>query len=331
MALLAGLLLQSVVYSQLTVSIAQQYHCENSEILVPVFVSDFYNVGSLQLYIDINTQILEFDTVMNHHVSLSGGNLSSNFIDLDGETIVVTWWRSAPVSISSGKLFDLKLVYKIGSTTLNFNDDCEIALSDLTPVNNAIFNNGFVKPIEIINQPQSHNIIEDDPVAFTIVQNGATTYQWQLNSGNGWFNLTDDMYYSGTDADELIINNVPLGFDNHMFRCLISLDNCELASDSAILLVSPLGINDNLGGKPVLNIYPNPCSDKLYYTINTPLNNISLELVNLLGKSVYNMANVDLNEGHSGNIFTNDLKNGLYFLQLKRESKALYTVKIIKQ
>lgn len=328
--MLAILLFQPVVYSQLTVSIDEQFRCENSEILVPVFVSDFINVGSLQLNIEINTQELEFDAVMNPHVSLSGGNLSSN-IDLDGETIVVTWWRTTPVSISSGKLFDLKLVYKQGSPTLNLSDDCEIALSDLTTVSNAIFNDGFVKPIEIVSQPQGLTVIEDDPVTFTIVQNGATTFQWQVNSGIGWNNLSDDMYYSGADTDELIINDVPLGFDNHMFRCIITLDNCSLTSDSAILLVSPLGINDSFGKKPVLNVYPNPCSDKLYYTINTPMNNISLELVNLLGKSVYNATNVELNDGRSGSIYTDDLQNGLYFLQLKRESVVLNTVKIIKQ
>lgn len=330
MALLTFLLFHTAVYSQLTVSIDQQYHCENSEILIPVFVSDFNNVGSLQLNIEINTQELEFDAVMNPHISLSGGNISSNFIELDGE-IVVTWFRNTAVSISSGKLFDLKLVYKQGSPTLNFSDGCEIALSDLTLVGNAIYNDGFVKPIEITNQPQGVTVIEDDPVTFTIVQNGVSTYQWQFNSGAGWNNLTNDMYYSGTNADQLIINSVPLDFDNHLFRCLISLDNCELASDSAILLVTPLGINDSFGKKPVLNVYPNPCSDKLYYTINTPMNNISLELVNLLGKSVYNATNVELNDGRSGSIYTDDLQNGLYFLQLKRESMVLNTVKIIKQ
>lgn len=330
MVLLAFLLFQTAVYSQLTVSIDQQYHCENSEILLPVFVSDFNNVGSLQLNIEINTQELEFDAVMNPHASLSGGNISSNFMELDGE-IVVTWWRNTPVSISSGKLFDLKLVYKHGSPTLNLSDDCEIALSDLTLVGNAIFNNGFVEPIEIINQPQGVTVIEDDPVTFTIIQNGVSTYQWQLNSGNGWSNLANDMYYSGTDTDELIINSVPLDFDNHFFRCLITLDDCYLTSDSAILLVTPLGINDNFKKNPVLNVYPNPCSDKLYYTVNTPMSNVSLELVNLLGKSVYNASNIDLNEGRSGSIYTNDLQNGLYFLQLKREAVVLNTVKIIKQ
>jgi hypothetical protein len=284
----------------------------------------------LQLNIEINTQELEFDTVVNRHVSINGG-FYYNFIDLDGGTIFVTWVPSTPVSISSGKLFDLKLVYKQGSATLNFSDNCEIALSDLTPVDNAIFNNGFVEPIEIINQPQDVTVIEDDPVTFTIIQNGATHYQWQFNPGNGWNNIADDLYYSGTESDELIINSVPLDFDNHLFRCIITLDNCPLTSDSAILLVSPLGINDNFGKKPVLNVYPNPCSDKLYYTINTPMNIISLELVNLLGKCVYETASIDLNEGRSGSIYSNDLKNGIYFLQLKRKDVVLNTVKIIKQ
>jgi hypothetical protein len=330
MALLAFLLFQPVVYSQLTVSIAQQYQCENSVILIPVYVSDFNNVGSLQLNIEINTQELEFDAVMNPHISLNGGSLSSNFTEPDSE-IFVTWSRITPVSISSGKLFDLKLVYKQGSPTLNFSNDCEIALADLTLVGNAIYNDGFVKPIEITTQPQGVTAIQDDPVNFSIIQNGVSTYQWQVNSGNGWNNLTNDQYYSGTDTDELIINSVPLDFDNHLFRCLIVLDNCYLTSDSAILLVTPLGINDSFEREPELNVYPNPCSDKLYYTINTPMSNISLELVNLLGKSVFNATNLELEEGRTGSIYTNDLQNGLYFLQLKRESVVLNTVKIIKQ
>ena len=333
LAFIALLMFQPVVYSQLTVSIDQQYQCENTEILVPVLVSDFNDVSSLTLFIQINTQELEFVDVVNKSASLNGGNLTSGFSNAGDDMIVITWWRNSPVTISSGKLFDLKLHYYGGAADLILHDDCEIALSDLTVVSNLVLNDGLIEPVEIsiTTQPQDQTVEEDDTAQFIIEQSGAIGFQWQSNAGDAWSNLSDDVVYSGVTTSELTINNVPLEMDNYLFRCVAVINDCSLASEEAVLLVNPLGIINRSGKTPGLDVYPNPFNDKLNFVFESPSGSIGLRMLNLLGKTVYQSLTVDYDNGGVGNILTNDLQPGLYFLQLLNDDTVLVTVKLLKQ
>jgi hypothetical protein len=332
LALIAFLLLQPVVYSQLTVSIDQQLQCENTEILVPVLVSDFNDVNSFTLSIEINTQELEFITVVNKHANLSGGNLSAAFSNSGDDVIVITWWRNSPVVITEGKLFDLKLHFKEGPAGLYFSDDCEIT-SGLTVIDDVVFNNGLIEPvvIEILSQPQDQTVVEDENAQFSIEQTGAIAYQWQYSTGNGWSDLSEDAVYSGVLTSELSISNVPLDLNNYMFRCVVVINDCSLVSEEAVLLVNPLGINNRSGKTPGLNVYPNPFNDKLNYVLESPSGSIGLRMLNLLGKTVYQSLDIDYDRGSVGGILTNDLQPGLYFLQLLSDDAVLVTVKVLKQ
>jgi len=332
LALIAFLLFQPVVYSQLTVNIDQQFQCENTEILVPLLVSDFNNVSSFTLYVEINTQELEFEAVVNKHANLNGGNLSANFSNSGDDMIVITWWRNSPVTITDGKLCDLILHFKAGPADLTFSDDCEIS-SGITIIDDAVFNDGFIEPvaIEILSQPQDQTVKEDETAQFNIEQTGAIAYQWQYSTGNGWSNLSENSVFSGVMTSELTITNVPLDLNNYMFRCVVAINHCSLASDEAVLLVTPLGISNRSGKTPSIRVYPNPFNDKLNYALDSPSGNISLQLLNLLGKTVYHSQNIDFDKGLAGTIVTNDLRPGLYFLQLISDDAVLVTVKVLKQ
>lgn len=330
-ALLTCLLVHPVVYSQMTVSIDQQYDCESTDVLVPVAVSNFVDVSAITLYIEIDTTVLHYEACLNPNSMLDGGMIMDSFSGTNGDHVItITWSRLTPVSIVSGKLFDLKLSYKGGTSALQFTN-CEIALSDLSVAENVVYNNGSILPMEITGQPQNVSAKESDPVTFTISYHGATDLLWQHNSGNGWIGLSDNESFSGTHTNELIITNVPKDFDNHLFRCVISLTDCYLISDSAILLVTPLGISSNNEKQSVITVYPNPCSEKLNIMMNTSLRNTGIQLLNLLGESVYQSFSVDLNEGSLQSIYINDLQSGIYFLQLKNDHGVFYTVKILKQ
>lgn len=332
MVLISFLLVQPVVFGQLRVGIDSSYHCSQSEILVPVLVTDFDDVVSITFYIEVDTTELQYEALVNPNAMLDGGILLDSFTSTNGNYVIgVTWTRFSPISITSGKLFDLKFYYRGGYPILHFSSDCEIALSDLSIVENAIYQDGIIQPLEIISNPQSQTVVENDPVKFSITQQGATTFQWQNNSGNGWNNLTDSQGFSGSDTYELSIINVPKEFDNHLFRCLISLDDCTLTSDSAVLLVTPTGIFSNFDQSSVLSVYPVPCSDILNFVVNTSIRNARYQLVNLLGKTVYQSQATDFDKGSVQAIFTGNLQPGFYFLQLIGESGFLSTVKVLKQ
>jgi hypothetical protein len=336
LALFACLLFQPAVFSQLTVSIDQQHQCENIEILVPVLVSDFIDVASFQLQIQINTNNLEFIELVNKH-ALLGSSIGNQTIVNGNIVISIAWQAGLPsgaVSIDSGKLFDLKLQYFEGTANMILRDDCEIALSDLSVVDDPVLNDGFVEPVEIriTSQPQDQTVYEDKTAHFSLEQTGAIAYQWQYSAGNGWSNLSDNAFYSGVITSELTITNVPLDINDYRFRCVALVnDDCSLASDEAVLSVMPLGINNLIGQTPGLKVYPNPFNDKLNYVLESPSGSIGLRMLNLLGKTVYQSLTIDYDKGSVGNILTYDLQPGLYFLQLLSDDAVLVTVKVLKK
>jgi gliding motility-associated-like protein len=53
------------------------------------------------------------------------------------------------------------------------------------------------------------------------------TYQWQINTGSGFVNVTDDAVYSGSTTGTLTISTVTDAMANHVFQCVLTAtDNC---------------------------------------------------------------------------------------------------------
>ena len=48
-----------------------------------------------------------------------------------------------------------------------------------------------------------------------------TTYQWQVNSGNGFTNISNSEVYNGSNNAVLIINNMPHTISDYTFRCVV--------------------------------------------------------------------------------------------------------------
>jgi hypothetical protein len=55
----------------------------------------------------------------------------------------------------------------------------------------------------------------------TTPQNG-NTYQWQVNSGSGYINISNGTLYSGVNTDTLSINNAPSSMYGYSYRCAIT-------------------------------------------------------------------------------------------------------------
>ena len=48
-----------------------------------------------------------------------------------------------------------------------------------------------------------------------------TNYQWQLNTGSGFNNIADNIYYTGSNTVSLQLNNVPFSFYVYEYRCIV--------------------------------------------------------------------------------------------------------------
>ncbi|GGG57287.1 T9SS type B sorting domain-containing protein [Bizionia arctica] len=94
--------------------------------------------------------------------------------------------------------------------------------------------------VPIITQPSSQTICENGNASFTVsIATGTYTYQWKiLNSSNVWVNVANNSVYSGATTNTLILNNVPIGFDNNQYYCEITSATCNLLSDATFLFIN---------------------------------------------------------------------------------------------
>lgn len=58
-------------------------------------------------------------------------------------------------------------------------------------------------------------------VSITSNLTGAT-YQWQVNNGSGFVNISDNSNYSGTNSASLQLNNIPTGWYGYIYRCIVN-------------------------------------------------------------------------------------------------------------
>ncbi|MBK8855721.1 MAG: hypothetical protein IPN10_16860 [Saprospiraceae bacterium] len=53
-------------------------------------------------------------------------------------------------------------------------------------------------------------------------------YQWQVDNGSGFINVSNSTNYSGTNSDTLVITNPPTNWYNNIYRCQVTLHNNTL-------------------------------------------------------------------------------------------------------
>jgi PKD repeat protein len=103
---------------------------------------------------------------------------------------------------------------------------------------------------EVTMQPEDSTICENENAEFT-VNAGVTTlpdYQWQVNDGSGWVNLTDAGKYVGTRTSSLNIFNGTADMSGNQYQVIIS-GECAPPVTS-----NPATLTVNL--RPVINTQP---------------------------------------------------------------------------
>lgn len=70
---------------------------------------------------------------------------------------------------------------------------------------------------------------------FTAPIGGATQYQWQVNTGSGFVNITDNAVYRGTQSPLLTVRNPPTNFRGYTYRCVANTTTGQLTTTPEIL------------------------------------------------------------------------------------------------
>jgi hypothetical protein len=61
-----------------------------------------------------------------------------------------------------------------------------------------------------------------------VFKSSAVNFQWQANTGTGFTNITDGLYYNGTNTDSLIVSGVPSSFYGYQYRCIADSDTSDV-------------------------------------------------------------------------------------------------------
>ena len=92
-------------------------------------------------------------------------------------------------------------------------------------------------------QPQDTAVCDGESAAFSVVATGRQplTYQWQLNMGLGWNDISDGGIYSGATTDTLNLSTTSTIMNGYRYRVVIKdkYENTKISVLSATLVVNP--------------------------------------------------------------------------------------------
>jgi len=161
-------------------------------------------------------------------------------------TCVVEYWNgSAYTTIMnySGSACDDSITFAAVSTTkLRFNT----VGGSSNPNHREIEVYGISCSTDISNQPVSKTICEGENTTFAITAIDVTNYQWQVNEGSGFFDVTNNTVYSGATTNTLTITSAPFSANGNQYRCMASKSICKDTSTVVSLTVNGLVKSEGL-------------------------------------------------------------------------------------
>lgn len=90
-------------------------------------------------------------------------------------------------------------------------------------------------------QPFDAALCNSGDTSFSITATNATSYQWQVNTGTGFNNISDNSTYSGSTTDRIKIKAADHLFNNYKFQCIVTNSCGNIYSSTATLyLTAPL-------------------------------------------------------------------------------------------
>ena len=92
--------------------------------------------------------------------------------------------------------------------------------------------NGADNKVSVLRNQVGEQVISVCQNANTSITSNITGsgYQWQVNSGTGFTDLTNNTNYNNVTAVTLQINNIPLTFNNYQYRCVVNGVNSAISN-----------------------------------------------------------------------------------------------------
>jgi hypothetical protein len=128
-------------------------------------------------------------------------------------------------------------VFNLTALMSGYSYQCVVTGSCATTTNAATLT---VNPTTTITgQPTSVIVCAGANASYTVLATGTgLTYQWQVNSGSGFSNVTNGGVYSGATSATLTITGATAGMNGYNYQCLVSSACSPLTSNTATLTVN---------------------------------------------------------------------------------------------
>jgi len=146
----------------------------------------------------------------------------------------------------------------------------------------------------ITAQPTNVTTTVGATVHFSIADTGSgNIYQWQVDNGSGFTDLTNVSPYSGATTDTLTLTGVSYALNTHHYRCVVTgTGGCTDTSIGASLLI-PEAV-PQISGSNKICIYPNPAWDNIYLQNAEKLNIRVYNSMGQLVKEAFDAENVPI-------------------------------------
>ncbi len=96
-----------------------------------------------------------------------------------------------------------------------------------------------IKVDGITTQPYNAVITTAQTATFAVVASGSpSSYQWQVNSGAGFSNVTNGGVYAGATASLVTITNPSTSMNSYSYQCIVTYTCGTTTSSTAVLFVS---------------------------------------------------------------------------------------------
>ncbi|HOY30774.1 MAG TPA: CARDB domain-containing protein [Bacteroidales bacterium] len=190
--------------------IAQQ----GDSIDIAIRAHDLPQIGSITMYIQFTTPVLNFGKAQNIHSLLIPGYPLINKIS--SNTIAVSWIDMDGVVLGTDKLFDLRFKYNGGTGHVVFLAGCEItdiAGNVISP--NVIYQNGIVSPSVSVSVISGENeICSGDSVLLTAqAANGMGNYTFSWSSDPAGFSSALEAVWANPTVSTVYSVKVSDGID----------------------------------------------------------------------------------------------------------------------
>ena len=93
-----------------------------------------------------------------------------------------------------------------------------------------------ISPV-IIVQPSNVTACSGSVASFTVATNGTPAFQWQVNTGSGFTNLTNGTPYSNVTTATLTINPAAFSMNGYLYRCVVTIACGSFTSSSVSLTI----------------------------------------------------------------------------------------------